>query len=123
MTPEELILAMDALTQAYPYVPMSGVARRQFERLFAAYKVETLRAVLDDLILNGGPRPGPAELGGLLRSKAGRPDPNRGYVQRPGPMLFDVWDGPAVPANEPGWLEAAARAKAALRPDPAGAQP
>lgn len=51
---------------------MTDVQSRQFERLFRGHQVAIVRDVLDDLIRIGVPRPGPAEMGELLRQKIGR---------------------------------------------------
>ena len=85
MTEDEALLAMTALRQAWAYTPMSDVQARQFKRLFVAYRTDTVRDVLDDLIRIGATRPGPAEMGDLLRGKlghkaAGRTGARRGEV-------------------------------------------
>ena len=91
--------ALKAVHAAFPYQPMSDVQRRQFERLFAGYQPEPLRAVLDDLIRLGiKSRPGPAEMGELLRSKVGR-DPAGQRVHRDGPYL-DASDPSITPREE-----------------------
>lgn len=71
MTPAEVTLAMTALRQAWQYTPMHDIQARQFERLFAKCPPLLVRQVIDDLIQLGSNRPGPAEMGALLRSKAG----------------------------------------------------
>lgn len=115
MTPDECALAMTALRQAWSYTPMHDVQRRQFERLFRGYPTETVRAVLDDLIAKGFTRPGPAEMGEMLRTKLGA-SPAGGRARRYGSTLDDDgWRDGMVPANEPGWNEAAADAKRRLR--------
>jgi hypothetical protein len=115
MNADECALAMEALLQAWQYTPMPNVQRRQFERLFAGYPTSVVRDVLDDLIRLGLTRPGPAEMGELLRTKAGR-GPAGARARRYGPTLADAgWEDGMVPANEAGWLEAAAEAKRGLR--------
>lgn len=84
MIPDEVTLAMEAFRQAWPYVPMSKVQDGQYRRLFAGYPTEPVRSVLDDLIRIGvHNRPGPAEMGEMLRSKIGATPPG-GRTQRPG---------------------------------------
>jgi hypothetical protein len=84
MNSDECALAMTALRAAWQYTPMSDVQARQFQRLFDGYPTEVVRDVLDDLIRLGVTRPGPAEMGELLRTKMGRPT-HGGRVRHDGP--------------------------------------
>ena len=102
MTDDECALAMTAFRQAWQYTPMSDIQARQFQRLFSGHQTATVRSVIDDLIRVGATRPGPAEMGDLLRSKAGL-TPAGGRARRDGPFLDDtcpeaeVTDPDAVP--------------------------
>jgi hypothetical protein len=69
VTDDECTLAVEAWRSAWQYTPMADVQVRQFRRLFIGYPVETVRTVLDDLIHRGVSRPGPAEMGEMLRTK------------------------------------------------------
>jgi hypothetical protein len=89
MNPDEVTLAMEAFRSAYPYVPLADVQARQFKRLFSAYQVEPVRSVIDDLIRLGFKRPGPAELGEMIRTKSGA-SPAGQRVHRDGPYLEDI---------------------------------
>jgi hypothetical protein len=114
MRDEECALAMEAFQLAWQYTPMPDVQRRQFQRLFAGYPTTAVRDVLDDLIRIGASRPGPAEMGEMLRTKLGH-GPAGARVRRYGPSLDDDgWREGMVPANEPGWMEAAAEARRRL---------
>jgi hypothetical protein len=114
VTEDEVGLAVTAYRQAWQYTPMPDVQRRQFERLFAGYQTAAVRDVLDDLIRLGVTRPGPAEMGELLRSKAGL-RPAGGRARRYGHTVDDDgWREGMVPANEPGWLEGASDARRRL---------
>lgn len=90
MTDDEAKLALGALRQAWSYTPMTDIQARQFERLFRGHQVSIVRDVLDDLIRIGVPRPGPAEMGELLRQKCGR-GPAGQRARRHGEQVnFDV---------------------------------
>lgn len=99
MTTDECELAMAAMRSAWQYVPMADVQVRQFKRLFLGSQVEVVRDVIDDLIRIGAPRPGPAEMGELLRTKAGRPSTG-GRAKRHGPLLDEVLKDDETPASE-----------------------
>lgn len=89
MNPEECVLAMEAFRAAYPYVPTVKVQDRQFQRLFSAYPVEVVSGVITDLIRIGASRPGPAEMGELLRTKMGKTAAGA-RVRHPGPYLDEM---------------------------------
>lgn len=89
MNPDECVLAMDAFRSAYPYVPTTKVQDRQFQRLFSAYPVEVVSGVITDLIRIGASRPGPAEMGELLRTKMGKTAAGA-RVRHPGPYLDEM---------------------------------
>ena len=77
---------MTALRQAWSYTPMPDIQRRQFARLFAGYSTTVVRDVIDDLIRLGVSRPGPAEMGEMLRTKLGI-GPAGHRAHRHGPFL------------------------------------
>lgn len=90
MNLDEVTLAMEAFRQVWPYVPMSKVQDGQYQRLFAGYPTSVMRGVLDDMIRVGvRNRPGPAEMGELLRTKIGA-TPAGQRAHRDGPYLDET---------------------------------
>jgi hypothetical protein len=115
VTEDDARAALLDFRHAYSGRVLPDIQAGQVLRLFRGYQPEVVSTVIDDLVRLGLPRPAPAEMGELLRTKAGR-GPGGGRARHYGPTLADAgWEDGMVPANEAGWLEAAAEAKRGLR--------
>ena len=109
MTRTEFDYAIEELQSRFAGMAISDRLREAYADTLRPFDAKEVFTAIDTLARAGRRRPAPSEIAQVIH--AARPK-----GQRPGPFLTDDgWEDDLVPANEPGWLEAAAEAKRRLR--------
>ena len=105
ITKIEFDQALEQLDTQFAGRPITDRQRQAYADTLDAFSAAEVFGAIDTIARSGRPRPWPNEVAAAIH--AARPT-----GQRPGPFLDDDgWGDGMVPANEPGWLEAAADAK------------
>lgn len=104
--------AITELREAWPYQEIPDKHLRHWRDVLGVFPRDVVRKVLMDTKTTMKGRPTWGEFGDLCSQVSLA----QARARSQGPFLEDVgWRDDLVPANEPGWLEAAAEAKRRLR--------
>ena len=105
LTRDDIDQAVEELAARFAGLAITDRQRAAYGDTLRFFDAREVFAAIDTIARSGRPRPAPNEIAAVVH--AGHPT-----GQRPGPFLDDGgWDDGMVPANEPGWIEAAADAK------------
>ena len=100
--------ALEQLHTQFAGGPITDRQRQAYAATLDAFSAAEVLGAIDTIARCGRPRPWPNEVAAAIHSA-------RPTGQKPGPFLDDDgWREDMVPANEPGWNEAAAAARAGL---------